>query len=102
MTDERLNQLEKLANSRVPLMRHEVMELINEIKLLRHGLAEEIKFTDWAKQELSRYRTPNTDNMEIKYVHDSSKIKFNPDCVCHETSSRNCPVHQNQGNGGNV
>lgn len=64
MTDERLIQFEKMMSARVPLMRHEAMELLDEIKRLR--------------AELDRYRTPHLDGVtfeprpdEVSDVHRS-------------------------------
>ncbi len=67
--------------------RDDAIELIDEIKRLRAENQEIRKWLECSRMlngelqsELDRYKTPNVDN-----------------CACHETSTRNCSVHQNDG-----
>jgi hypothetical protein len=68
-----------LANRRLGELAH--APIMDELNMLRkffndYGFNELAE----AKRELARYKTPNVDN-----------------CVCHETSTRNCSVNQNGG-----
>lgn len=69
-------------------------ELADEIKRLRAQCAALTQFAETRRvqinelmDELARYKTPQVDSADFP----------DPDCVCHETSTRNCPVHQNDG-----
>lgn len=91
LSDERLDIIigygKTFPSDEKVILANEIKRLRAENEQLRDGAKIIRKEWEYFRHELSRYKTPQVD---AAYFPD-------PDCVCHETGVRNCPVHQNDG-----